>query len=137
MLHFCQSFSLSPSRCSSSPSCLPPTSFPHPHPPPPPAHPLPSRLEDSIALRLCAPKELKLSAGEAVKWKNLIALREKPSLFICKFLGHAFFPTLFYTYLSLSLSRVLAPTRLLSLENIRPGLNTHTLKQKSSLQLQI
>lgn len=97
------SLSLYPPLAISPPSPV----YPLPAPSLTPPHPPPSRLEDSVALRLCAPKELKLSAGEAVKWKNLIALREKPSLFICKFLGHAFFPpsTLFfpfYTYLSLS-----------------------------------
>lgn len=62
-------------------------------PPPAPSHLLSSHLEDSSALRLLAPKEPKLSAGKSVKWKNLIALREKSFLFICKFLGHAFFPS--------------------------------------------
>lgn len=71
---------------------LPPV-YPLPAPPPPPLQaPCRPILKTELRCRLCAPKELKLSTGEAVKWKNLIALREKPSLFICKFLGHAFFP---------------------------------------------
>lgn len=41
-----------------------------------------------------------------MEWKNLIALREKPSLFIRKFLGHAFFSSphpLPFTFTPLSL----------------------------------
>ena len=80
-------------KCKMSASLFHFSSPHHPlYPPPAPSHLLSSHLEDSRALPLRAAKEPKLSAGKSVKWKNLIALREKPSLFICKFLGHAFFP---------------------------------------------
>lgn len=112
---------------------LPPVyTLPAPPQQPPLQAPCRPILKTELRCRLCAPKELKLSTGKAVKWKNLIALREKPSLFICKFLGHAS-PPLHAPplQLPLSLSRslslsVLSPTRLLGSENIRLDFNTHT-----------